>query len=50
MRVKLMLMISRVRSVMLYPAEAHTAVWEVGTAPFLTMAYSGFGKIEVDPP
>lgn len=50
MSVKLKLMVSQVRSFMLYPAETHTAVWEVGTAPSLTMAYSGLGQIEVDPP
>lgn len=50
MSVKLMLMISWVRSVMLYPAETHTAVGEVGPVPFLTMACSGLGKIEVGPP
>lgn len=50
MSVKLMLMVSRVRSFTLYPADTHTAVWEVETAPSLTTACAGLGQTEVGPP
>lgn len=48
MRMKLMLTVSRKRSVTLYPAEPYTTVWEVGTATFPPMAYSGLGQTEWD--